>query len=163
MGYGINIGVLIISILFFVVATLNIVFNGIVIGLWNKTSEEFNKKKGLTITAIVFDFLVVIATVVMMCLGSSGLVVLFLVIAMLLAIASAVMLLVDLCMENKRSSKQDAAAQVNETVASNDSKLAAAETVEKKLEKLNAMKEHGVITEDEYKELKKSYLKELLG
>ena len=87
MGYGINIGVLIISILFFIIAVLSIVFNGIVIGLWNKTSEEFNTKKGLTITAIVFDFLVVIAAIVMMCLGSSGLVVLLLVISMLLAIA----------------------------------------------------------------------------
>ena len=163
MGYGINIGVLIISILFLVIAILSIVFNGVVIGLWNKTSEEFNKKKGLTITAIVFDFLVVIAAIVMMCLGSSGLVVLLLVISMLLAIASAVMLLVDLCMENKRCSKQDAAAQVNQVATSNHANLTTEETVEKKLEKLNAMKEHGVITEEEYNELKKSYIKELLG
>lgn len=163
MGYGINIGVLIISILFFVIAILSIVFNGIVIGLWNKTSEEFNKKKGLTITAIVFDFLVVIAAIVLMCLGSYGLAVLLLVIAMLLAIASAVMLLVDLCMENKRGSKQDAAAQVNQAVTSNHANLTTEETVEKKLKKLNAMKEYGVITEEEYNELKKSYIKELLG
>ena len=117
----------------------------------------------MIITAVVFNFISTLATLIMLIAGSSGWVVILMILGMLLAIASAVLLLVDVCAESGRISKQETTTQVNGTVASNDSKLAAAETFEKKLAKLNAMKEHGIITEEEYSEIKKSYVKEFLG
>ena len=101
-----------------------------------------------------------ILAIVILCIGVW--IVIFIVLAVLLTLTAAILSIIDVCLEGGRIAKSGKVAQVNEPVASNDSKLAAAETFEKKLAKLNAMKEHGIITEEEYTEIKKTYVKEFL-
>ena len=164
MSYGYAAGgSLILSLILVLISVLALVFSAVCIAPWNKSAEDYKKKKGMIITAVVFNFISTLATLIMLIAGSSGWVVVVMILGMLLAIASAVLLLVDICREGGKVSKQETTTQVNGTVASNDSKLVAAETFEKKLAKLNAMKEHGIITEEEYSEIKKSYVKEFLG
>lgn len=161
--YGNLTGSLILAIIFFVVSLLTLIFSAVSIPAWNKTAEIYKKKKAMIITAMVFNFLTMILNLIILCVGMTGWVVIFIVLAMLLCLACAVIFIIDLCLENRRISKQGSTAKVAEVAVSNDAKLAAAEVFEKKLAKLNAMKEHGIISDEEYSEIKKSYVKEFLG
>lgn len=170
MSYGYGAGPLVLAIILVAVSVLGLVFSAVCIAPWNKPAEGYKKKKGTIITAVVFNFISALATLIMLIAGFSGWVVILMILGMLLAIASAVLLLVDVCAESGRIEKaaqkvagQSVAAQPAVASAANDAKLASAEIFEKKLAKLNAMKEHGIITEEEYTEIKKSYVKEFLG
>lgn len=166
MSYGYEaVGALILTLILILVSVLALVFSAVCIAPWNKSAEDYKKKKGMIITAVVFNFISTLATLIMLIAGSSGWVVVVMILGMLLAIASAVLLLVDICTENGKIEKagKQVATQPAVASAANDAKLASAETFEKKLAKLNAMKEHGIITEEEYTEIKKTYVKEFLG
>ena len=159
-------GPLTLSIILIVVAVVATVLNAVSMAAWNKDAAAFKKKKGLLITAIIFSFLNSIFPFIMLFAGAiiNGILVLF-IIGMLLSIASAVLLIVDLCREKgkvAKSPKQENSPKAA-VVMKENKKIAAAEELEKKLQKLSMLKQYGVITEDEYDELKKGYIKELLG
>jgi len=79
-----------------VIGIIGLVFNIISITTWNKDAEIFKAKKGKTITALVFNFLGIIAVFLVMN-------VIFAVIMMLVLIAAAVLQIVDVCLEKKRN------------------------------------------------------------
>ena len=103
MSYGYGAGPLVLAIILVAVSVLGLVFSAVCIAPWNKSAEDYKKKKGMIITAVVFNFISTLATLIMLIAGSSGWVVILMILGMLLAIASAVLLLVDVCAESGRT------------------------------------------------------------
>lgn len=136
-----------------VIGILGLIFNILSVKTWNKDAEVYKAKKGKTICAIVFNFLGIIAVFLVMNI-------ILAILLMLVLIAAGVLAIVDVCLEKKRV-PASAEATVETTVE------ATAETpksdLEAKIEKLNAMKEQGMITDAEYEELKKKYIQEQLN
>ncbi len=71
------------------------ILSAIAIATWNKPADKFKAKKGLVITALVFNFISAILEIAL--LGG-----IYMIICAIVAIASAVLLIVDLCLEGKR-------------------------------------------------------------
>ncbi len=155
-GYA-SVGAIIFAVIFLTVSIIGLVFSAIAIPAWNKSAEDFKKKKGKIIVAVVFNFISVIANLIMLILGAGGLSLIFLILGIVLSLASAILFLVDVGIENGRIQKQQ-----TQTSATTESKFSSAEVFEDKLSKLNLMKEHGIISEKEYSEIKKSFVKEFL-
>lgn len=134
-------------------SVVSIVFNAIAITAWNKDAERFIKKRGMVITAIVFNFIVALFIIIgMIAYAAVGVVDVLL---LLVCIASNVLYIVDLCLEKKRVAKLAGETVATEEVAETQVE---ASDVEAKIEKLNKMKEQGMISEEEYEELKKGYI-----
>lgn len=141
---------LILIVICVVVGILGLIFNILAVKTWNKSTADYKAKKGKIITAIVFNF---IGAGVIFIAGN----IIISVLVMLMLIASAVLLIVDLCLEKKRVPVE---AQVQETAKETVAKKT---DLEDRIEKLNNMKDQGLISEEEYQELKKSYIKEKLN
>ena len=127
-----------------------LVFNAISIAAWNKSQDNFKKKRKFVITAIVFNFIVILFIIIGL-LMSGSLAVLD-IITLIVLIAANVLFIVDLAIEKKRFAQPEEVAV--EAVAAPKS------DIEAKIEKLNDMKAQGLISDEEYEELKKSYIKE---
>lgn len=97
---------IIISILLYGVVVVAIVFNAISISAWNKNKEGFKKKKSKIITAIVFNFIVVLFALISLIVGASAPVA-FLVLIFLALVATNVLAFVDLGIEKNRIEKSD--------------------------------------------------------
>jgi len=144
--------VIILCIFGLAISVIGLIFNILTITKWNKATKVYKSTKGKIIVAIVFNFLgIVIAFLV------GGIIVG--VITMLMYAAAIALAIVDLCLENKRAGNVqqapvEAAAKVEAPKAT---------ALEEKIEKLNEMKSQGLISEEEYDELKKSYIKEQLS
>lgn len=78
---------------------VSLIFNAIAISAWNKSPEGYRKKRGIIITAIVFNFIVVFFLVIGMTSGSVGVLDILL---MLSIIAANVLAFVDLGREKRR-------------------------------------------------------------
>ncbi len=128
-----------------VIGILGLVFDIQSMMTYNKEAEEYNAKKGKNIVAIVFNFLGIIAAFLVMNIIVAVLI-------MLVLIAAAVLQIVDVCLESKRGDNLPAEVPAQKGME-----------VEDKIEKLNEMKAQGMITEAEYKELKKKYIQEKIG
>ena len=135
-----------------VIGILGLVFNIISTTTWNKDVEIYKSKKGKTICAIVFNFLGIIAVFLVMNI-------IFAILIMLVLIAAAVLAIVDVCMEKKRVAGPIEVATEEKTETPVQAPKSDLET---KIEKLNAMKEQGMITATEYAELKKKYIQDQL-
>lgn len=154
----------IVMIITIAIAVLGLIFNILSIPAWNKAPEVFRKKRGVIITAIVFNLLIVVLSLIGY--AGEGTTVNFLSILMLLClIASSIMFIVDLATEKKRVAEleaQNATEETTETAQDSPVQASTATALEEKLVKLSQMKEQGIIDEQEYNELKKKYISEML-
>ncbi len=150
----------IVMIITIAIAVLGLLFNILSIPAWNKAPEVFRKKRGIIITAIVFNLLVVVLSLIGF--AGEGTSVSFLSILMLLClIAASIMYIVDLATEKKKVAELEAQ-NATEEVTEETAQASTATALEEKLVKLNQMKEQGIIDEEEYNELKKKYISEML-
>lgn len=97
---------IIISILLFGVIVVAIVFNAISISAWNKNKDGFKKKKSKIITAIVFNFIVILFALIALIVGKGSSVAFFVLILFAL-VATNVLAFVDLGIEKNRIEKSD--------------------------------------------------------
>ena len=143
--------------IFVAVAICGVVMSILTIVAWNKESAPFRKKYGIIITSIVFDFVVGIYSLICVFSAYETAIVIYLVLTALI-ITAAILKIIDLATEKNKATVAN-----NEPVEIKPSiNLKAASELEEKLTKLNNMKEHGLITEQEYSEIKTSYVKEYL-
>lgn len=150
----------IVMIITIAIAVLGLLFNILSISAWNKAPEVFRKKRGFIITAIVFNLLIVVLSLIGY--AGEGATVNFLSILMLLClIAASIMFIVDLAQEKKRVAELEAQ-NATEEVTAETAQASTATALEEKLVKLSQMKEQGLIDEQEYNELKKKYISEML-
>ena len=78
---------------------LALVFNAIAISAWNKDPAGYKKKKGLVITATVFNFVIILLLIIGMVSGACGVLDVLLLPAL---IAANVLAYVDMGLEKKR-------------------------------------------------------------
>lgn len=143
------------------VAVAGIVFGIISACFWKTNCEKFGKIRVLRIVSVVFN--VLLTSYGILYLNTFGVDDGYLVCFLLFTVLAIVGITMQVCTFSK-CKKQAPASNCAASAESNHTiNLASAETFEKKLAKLNAMKEHGIITEEEYSEIKKSYVKEFLG
>ena len=122
----------------FIIASISC---GMVIPTWKKEKDAFAKKKGLIITSIVFLFIAAVGVV---------------------SIVAAVLLIVDLAKENDRVKTHVSGETVQTTSVSIDNKVQTADEFSQKMAKLTELKNSGVLTEEEFAEIKKSYIKDFV-
>ena len=139
------------------IGVLALVFNILTITAWNKAPEVYRAKRGKMITAIVFNFISLGAGILVSVYSLVFYFMPYLIVPLL--VAAIALAIVDLCLENKRAGNVqqapvEAAAKVEAPKAT---------AIEEKIEKLNEMKSQGLISEEEYDELKKSYIKEQIS
>ncbi|MBQ8909153.1 MAG: hypothetical protein IJY90_02595 [Clostridia bacterium] len=158
---------IIVALLITLVVLTALVMNIVSIGAWNKDKDGYKKLKGIIITAVVLNFVVVLNQLLdLFAAGVSvGIVVLyFLLIG--LNVAGNVLMLVDLSKEGKRWGEDVTVATTTANAPSAapklEDKLQAADVFSQKLAKIDALKEKGILSEEEYSEIKKSYVKEYL-
>lgn len=143
---------IVIMLLDLALAVTTLVLNALCITTWNKSPEQYRKKRGLLIATVVFNFIFDILSIISMVMN--GQVAVLSVIIIIALIATNVLILVDLGLESKRVARLSE----NGVVSENDPQPVS--EVEEKIEKLAHMKEQGLISEEEYEELKKSYINE---
>ena len=142
------------------VALSGIIFGIITASFWKTNCEKFAKIRSLRIVSVVFNALLTIYGILY--LNSFGIDSVYLVCFFLFIVLAIVAICMQICTFSKcKKEKAEATCEVKEGPKTTN--LAAAENFEKKLSKLNAMKEHGIISDEEYTEIKKSYVKEFLG
>ena len=151
----------IVMIVTIAIAVLGLIFNILSIPAWNKAPEVFRKKRGVIITAIVFNLLIVVLSLIGYA-GEGATVNVLSILMLLCLIASSIMYIVDLATEKKRVAELEAQNATEETEAEAEATVSTATALEEKLVKLNQMKEQGIIDEEEYNELKKKYISEML-
>ena len=96
---------LIISILLFSVVVVAIIFNAMSISAWNKNKERFKKKKSQIITAIVFNFIVILFALITLIVTATP--VAFFVLILFALVATNVLAFVDMGIEKNRIEKSD--------------------------------------------------------
>lgn len=178
-GYTEYISIFIISLLWFLLSITTLVFSILAIVSWNKSKEKFQSMKKLNIVAVVMNFVLFVVGIIMLVIGAAYVdwACALTIISMLLAVPAAILLIVDFALEGKRDANaapvvataqpqsQEVAAEVAKVsaVISTEAKLAAADEFAQKLAKLDALKKNGLLDEEEYSEIKKSYVKDYLG
>ncbi len=100
----------VVAIITIALGVIALVFNAICISGFSCKPETYRKKRGLIITAVVFNFL--LALILLITVFNSPQVINILV--LLSSIAAGVLLIVDLALENKRVAKLQAAEQPQE-------------------------------------------------
>ncbi|MCM1289454.1 MAG: hypothetical protein NC132_02230 [Corallococcus sp.] len=96
--------VAIVGILETALGVVALVFNAIAISGFACTHEKYAKKRGLLITAVVFNFVLAMLLLISLCTSFTALI-LFVFLA---SVAAGVLLIVDVCMESKRVAKVEA-------------------------------------------------------
>lgn len=144
---------IVMSVLGASLSIVGLILNILTIKTWKKSEEEFNKKKPIIITAAVFDFVVVGVIVVYGIMIFSYLNLVYCVSSTIELLAAGIILLVG------KSLKCGVKYESNSVeVCKKDNS-----NMEEKLKKLKEMFDKGIITDEEWKKLKSSYIKEILG
>ena len=162
-------GVLIMSLIIILLGAcvIALVFNAITIAQWAKSPSDFKKKRGYTIAAIVLNFIIV--GFALIGFSTSAQITFLAAIELIGLVAASILMIVDLCLEKKRAN--ECAETVVEEQETEEEQIEQPATVqeqqkmgalEEKIMKLNKMKEQGLLDEDEYNELKKKYIREML-
>lgn len=156
-----------ITILLLVTCVVALIFNAIAIAAWAKPANLYRKKRGYIITAVVLNFIIVLLALIGF--SSNGAITSVAGLEILALIASGVLFIVDLSIEGKRVAKLEQPEQEVEEVqdveiqeTATNVQTANMTALEEKIMKLNQMKENGLLDEDEYNELKKKYIREML-
>ncbi len=141
--------IFLILILAIIIATL--VFNILMIPIANKPCLVYAKKKGIIITAIVFNFLsALLAVISILAVGIYAFSVITAII-LIVGVFAGVIYCVDLANE------KDNAAPI-QTTESQPITQSTGITLQARLATLESMKAQGLVSETEYKEIKKIYL-----
>ena len=144
-------------------------FSIVAITSWNKLPNKFKRKKGKTIAAIVFNFLLIGVELAFLILLSE---LKKITIPICIAIVSVffvvnILFIIDLSLEGRRTRKYNEKQEIiNAELANkklNDEKLAKQKELKDKIAKLDYMKTLGMITEQEMSELRKKYAQELIN
>lgn len=135
-----------------------------------KSDNVYNNRKGFVIFTIVSDFILMALMVFIAIAFNENIRVLFIAIAVLM-LFSAVIKIVDLVISNRRvkSEKADIKVQPSQNVTSNsdfdalsrDDDIPSTKNLEEELKKLEELKASGLITEDEYKNMRQKLLDEV--
>ena len=149
--YNASIGAIVaVFVLMLAFAITSLVLNACAISSWNKPHETYLKKRGLIITAVVLNFIVIVLEFAGFFLYFNP----FSVFTLLGIITANVLVIVDLCLENGRVRKLAEAPVAKPAPAPPKNKL----DIEVQLERLNKMKENNLISAEEYKTLKKDLI-----
>ena len=159
LEYGDLGGVLALIFILTAISIVGLEMSIITIIVWNKNTTDFRKKYGVIITGVVADFILAIYSLISLFEASGGIILLWLFMVALFIIAP-ILKIVDLATENKKAKPKLENKKLEENPQTTN--IQAATELEEKLTKLNNMKEHGLITEQEYSEIKSSYIKEYL-
>lgn len=147
--FELMIGILIFVLTFVIVGLILSIFS---IVAWDKSKEQYQNRRGGIITAIVFNFIMIITIIAGFSLSGFS----FLsFIELMILLASAIMFIVDLSIEKNRVEKISV-----KNVENNKTELKLNTTFDEKLIKINKLKEQGIINEKEYSELKKKIINE---
>ena len=157
-----------------------IVLSAIAINVWNKPKKIYIKKQMLILVAILMDFVCVSGAIILAFFKINSITMLIVVFEILIGLASATLLIIDICLENKRNTEKSEqhekqeekkivvnpkpAVESKEKLEKIINKQAVAQKtqLEEKLEKLADMKSRGLIDDAEYKELKFYYIKQMM-
>ena len=140
---------LIISGIILVVAILNIVSGSLAIAAATKDDKKYLARKGLIITSIVFDFILVLGLGIFAMSTTSGgeSSTIFFGIGAILALVMAIIKIIDISHVSKRYGQQV-------KYEKEQKKLEEEHGVENKLTKYKEMLDNGVITKEEYEKLR---------
>ena len=98
----------VVMILTIALCVLALVFNAVAISAWGKNPEGYKKKRGMVITATVFNFIIMLLLIIGMASGVVGVLDVLLLIAVL---ATNVLAYIDLGLEKRRVQKLEQAKQ----------------------------------------------------
>lgn len=157
MDAGASIAIIVVEVLFFV-ATL--VLNAVSISA-TTTAKKFDRRKGLVITTIVFNFLAMLVYIMPMTAEGlpAGFIVVY-VLLMLALIASNVLVIVDLSL-NKKAIKKEENMDKQEVETAKEA-TQGKDNLEEEINKLMLMKAKNIITEEEFEALKKHAIEKRL-
>lgn len=136
------------------------------------TAQKMNKKKGIVITAIVFNFLEVLAFILALTVSPDPAAIVLYIILMLGIIASNVLAIIDLARNSKVMSIEDNMTTGNyESTTSTENTLTKSEDkvsaqigdLEEEINKLLLMKAKNLITDEEFEKLKAHAIEKRLG
>ena len=178
-----------VNVILILVGITTLALNACSIALYNKTKAEFKNKLALVGSALIFNYITIallIADIVLLFIDNLGVGAVY-ILYLLSLIVSIVFMHVDLAAEEKRvekpkqtvpqnrtnstapvaqnvqkASTQSKAVQQISTVNQSDGSIQSEDEFEKKLIKLNDMLGKGLITQDEYDTIKKSYIEKYI-
>ena len=178
-----------VNVILILVGITTLALNACSIALYNKTKAEFKNKLALVGSALIFNYItsaLLIADIVLLFIDNLGVGAVY-ILYLLSLIVSIVFMHVDLAAEEKRiekpkqtvpqnrtnstapvaqnvqkTSTQSNAVQQISTVNQSDGSIQSEDEFEKKLIKLNDMLGKGLITQDEYDTIKKSYIEKYI-
>lgn len=152
------IAIVVVEVLFFI-ATL--VLNAVSISA-TTNAKKFDRRKGLVITTIVFNFLAMLVYIMPMTTEvlSTGVIVVY-VLLMLALIASNVLAIVDLSL-NKKAIKKEENIDKQEIETVKEATQGKDDNLEEEINKLMLMKAKNIITEEEFEALKKHAIEKRL-
>ncbi|MBQ3494353.1 MAG: hypothetical protein IJA69_02955 [Clostridia bacterium] len=130
------------------VCIVGVILNAVAMASFTKNSDEFKKRYGVIITAIVFDFVLLVYSILSIIVANTNNASWVYIFALIFLSFAIIFKIVDLAQEKKRKTEQK---EVNENI-----------TIEQKIEKLNEMKNQGLIDDEEYAKLKNSYINEVV-
>ena len=150
-AYFVELFLYIFYILILALSVVGFIFNVLIMGVWNKSSETFKANRGKIITALILNFIVAELSIVV--LSAFGLV------TFGLLLSAGILMIVSLVKEKKNFAvSQETVYEIKEEI-----KQAEDDDFERKLIKLNEMKNAGIITEEEYQAIKSKYISEKFG
>lgn len=178
-----------VNVILILVGITTLALNACSIALYKKTKAEFKNKLALVGSALIFNYItsaLLIADIVLLFIDNLGVGAVY-ILYLLSLIVSIVFMHVDLAAEEKRiekpkqtvpqnrtnsttpvaqnvqkASTQSNAVQQISTVNQSDGSIQSEDEFEKKLIKLNDMLGKGLITQDEYDTIKKSYIEKYI-
>ena len=157
LGFTIVSAIFLMDILF---VTTILVLSAVLIGKWNASVEAYNKKIGVSVTLIVFMCFVVLLDIIDVCIGNYYSIVTALTYAM-----CGVFIMIDVCRNKKAAKVFQQSAKTEDTKISEETSVqggikadAEIEHLRKQLAEAKAMKEQGIISEEEYEKLKAKVL-----
>lgn len=168
---------MIISIILTAFTIACLVLNACSISVYNKSHEEYMKKKSLIIASIVLNFTEMLFVIILMAIASTATTIIFNLLFLLALIAVNVLAIVDLSMENKKyeQAKVEMAKLAEPTPApatqpkvvakkakTLDEEFEMKEELQNKIDKLERMKKSGLITEEEYFKFKQNLIQKYL-
>lgn len=146
----------IISIVLIVLLLVSLILNICMISSWNKSTEIFIKRKPALITTIVFNFICVLLYFIYLVAFVTVVTffVAFIILTVAALIASNVLYIIDIAREGTKNKGEDNV---------NNSKYGKSITsIESKIAKLLEMKNKGILSEEEYSNLKQKYIQDEL-
>lgn len=160
---GIEIAYNTLSIFMMILIVCSIVITGIAFSVWRKVPAEFAKKKGLLISLAVFDYVLFATTLTLSILGGyvHTMDISMNIMCSEFVLVGAILLTIDICLEKRRAIKyQNQVAKDQEDNQTKEEEIKMAQiNMEEKIKKLFEMKEKGLISEEEFKELKTNCIK----